>query len=72
MIVTGDHSSPAIMAAHSWHPVPLLLSSKYVRYNKHSGFSEKECNSGNLGMLYAKNLMTLAFAHAGRLTKYGA
>tara|TARA_B100001142_G_scaffold322452_1_gene370746 strand:+ start:3815 stop:5017 length:1203 start_codon:yes stop_codon:yes gene_type:complete len=72
MIVTGDHSSPAIMAAHSWHPVPLLLSSKYVRYNKHSGFSEKECNVGNLGMLYAKNLMTLAFAHAGRLTKYGA
>tara|TARA_Y100000996_G_scaffold130205_1_gene98914 strand:+ start:1938 stop:3140 length:1203 start_codon:yes stop_codon:yes gene_type:complete len=72
MIVTGDHSSPAIMAAHSWHPVPLLLSSPYVRDNKHSGFNEKECNSGNLGMLYAKNLMTLAFAHAGRLTKYGA
>ena len=72
IVVTGDHSSPTMMAAHSWHPVPLLISSQYVRKNKHSGFSEQECSSGNLGMLYAKNLMTLAFAHAGRLNKYGA
>ena len=72
IIVTGDHSSPAIMASHSWHPVPILLSSQYARNNKHIGFSEKECNSGNLGMFYAKDLMTLAFAHAGRLAKYGA
>ena len=25
MAVTGDHSTPAQMAAHSWHPVPVLL-----------------------------------------------
>jgi len=72
IVVTGDHSSPTMMAAHSWHPVPLLISSQYVRKNKHSGFSEQECSKGNLGMLYAKNLMALAFAHAGRLNKYGA
>lgn len=72
IIFTGDHSSPAVMAGHSWHPVPLLLSSPYVRRNNHSSFSELECRLGNVGMIYAKNLMPLAFAHAGRLAKYGA
>jgi 2,3-bisphosphoglycerate-independent phosphoglycerate mutase len=72
IIFIGDHSSPAVMAGHSWHPVPLMLSSPYTRRNNHSGFSEKNCISGNIGMIYAKNLMTLSFAHAGRLTKYGA
>ena len=27
-MVAGDHSTPAIMAAHSWHPVPFMLNSK--------------------------------------------
>jgi 2,3-bisphosphoglycerate-independent phosphoglycerate mutase len=72
LIFTGDHSSPAVMAGHSWHPVPLMLSSPYIRKNNHSGFSEKDCSKGNIGTIYAKNLMTLSFAHAGRLKKYGA
>ncbi|MDA0365578.1 MAG: 2,3-bisphosphoglycerate-independent phosphoglycerate mutase, partial [Chloroflexi bacterium] len=31
LVVTGDHSTPATMAAHSWHPVPLLLWGDHVR-----------------------------------------
>ena len=27
MIIAGDHSTPAVLAAHSWHPVPLLVHS---------------------------------------------
>ena len=25
LVVTGDHSTPSQMAAHSWHPVPVLM-----------------------------------------------
>ena len=28
LAITGDHSTPAPMKAHSWHPVPLLLRSQ--------------------------------------------
>ena len=31
LAVTGDHSTPAAMKSHSWHPVPLMISSRYCR-----------------------------------------
>jgi len=31
LIVTGDHSTPSMLASHSWHPVPTLLSAKFCR-----------------------------------------
>ena len=33
LMITGDHSTPAVMAAHSWHPVPFLLHGPHVRFN---------------------------------------
>lgn len=72
LVVTGDHSTPATMAAHSWHPVPLLLSGQHVRVDATHHFSETECAQGGLGTLPAKEVLPIAFAHAGRLTKYGA
>jgi 2,3-bisphosphoglycerate-independent phosphoglycerate mutase len=35
-------------------------------------FSETDCARGSLGTMPAKEVLPLAFAHAGRLTKYGA
>jgi 2,3-bisphosphoglycerate-independent phosphoglycerate mutase len=72
IVVTGDHSTPTRMRAHSWHPVPLLLASRWCRPVAVSGFGERECLRGELGTFEAKHLMTLALAHAGRLAKFGA
>ncbi|MBI5740354.1 MAG: 2,3-bisphosphoglycerate-independent phosphoglycerate mutase [Nitrospirae bacterium] len=72
LIITGDHSTPALMKGHSWHPVPVLLKSPYVLGNICSAFSERECVKGELGILPALNIMPLALAHALRLKKFGA
>jgi 2,3-bisphosphoglycerate-independent phosphoglycerate mutase len=72
LIVTGDHSTPAAFRAHTWHPVPLLLASPWCRAGEEEGFGERACRRGELGIVEAKHLMTLALAHAGRLAKYGA
>lgn len=72
IVVTGDHSTPSMMAAHSWHPVPFLIRGDHVRVDEANRFNEVECVRGGLGTFPAKEALPLAFAHAGRLTKYGA
>ena len=72
LIVAGDHSTPATMAAHSWHPVPLLIRGDNVRTDASHHFDERECAVGGLGTIPAKELLPLAFAHAMRLAKFGA
>lgn len=72
LMIGGDHSTPALMAAHSWHPVPFLLHSNFCREGNAEGFNEQECLKGSLGIFPAKDVMPLAMAHAGRLSKYGA
>lgn len=71
-IATGDHSTPAMLASHSWHPVPTLLWAKDCRCDGATSFGEQPCLTGGLGTFEAKNLMTLAMANAGRLAKFGA
>jgi 2,3-bisphosphoglycerate-independent phosphoglycerate mutase len=72
LIVTGDHSTPATMAAHSWHPVPFMLRSKWARADACESFNEHNLDRGSLGTFPAKEAMTLALANAGRLRKFGA
>lgn len=72
IIVGGDHSSPAILKSHSWHPVPVLVYGKYARADGISEFGEHACLRGSLGVLPAKHIIPIALAHAGRITKYGA
>ncbi|MEA3308265.1 MAG: 2,3-bisphosphoglycerate-independent phosphoglycerate mutase [Chloroflexota bacterium] len=73
IIITGDHSTPAKMRSHSWHPVPLLLWSQLCRPDLVQTFGERACLAGGLGnRLPAKDIMPLALAHAQRLNKFGA
>lgn len=72
LAITGDHSTPATYKSHSWHPVPLLIVSKWTRISGVSGFNEKECAKGNLGIIPSLYLTSLLLAHAERLDKFGA
>jgi len=73
LAVTGDHSTPARLRSHSWHPVPLLIwAPDTVRPDDSLSFGERDCARGGLGTFPAKSLMALLLAHAGRLNKFGA
>jgi 2,3-bisphosphoglycerate-independent phosphoglycerate mutase len=73
LIVTGDHSTPAGLKSHSWHPVPTLLwSPGTTRRDECQCFGETEAIKGALGHFPATDLMPMALAHARRLQKFGA
>lgn len=73
LVVTGDHSTPAKMRTHSFHPVPTLIWAPATHLRDHvTGFGERACMTGALGQFPATDLMPLALAHAGRLSRYGA
>ena len=72
LTVTADHSTPSAMKAHSFHPVPVLLSSPLARRDTVCEFNEVACAAGGLGLRPSTHLMPLALGHAGRLAKFGA
>ena len=72
LIVTGDHSTPAMLKGHSWHPVPIALYSEWCRADRAKEFGETACASGGLGRFPALEVMPLAMANALKLTKFGA
>jgi 2,3-bisphosphoglycerate-independent phosphoglycerate mutase len=71
IVVTSDHSTPSILALHSWHPVPVLIFSKWCYPDKISKFSESNCLHGGLGRIFATQLLPLVMAHALKLGKFG-
>jgi 2,3-bisphosphoglycerate-independent phosphoglycerate mutase len=70
--VTGDHATPSQMAAHSWHPVPVLLHGERVGRDQVERFGERYALQGALGRRPARELMPIMLNVAGRLAKYGA
>ena len=70
--VTGDHSTPAVFKAHTWHPVPVLLWGKTVRRDSTASFGERAAICGGMGRFEGSALMLELLAHAGKLKKMGA
>ena len=71
LMVAGDHSTPAIMAAHSWHPVPLMLHSKLTKGEGVPTFDERACALGSIGSIPATSVMVMGLSHAGKMAKFG-
>lgn len=55
--VTGDHSTPCQLKAHSADPVPLLIYGKGK--DDTSCFGELECRKGEIGQLLGKEMLKL-------------
>jgi len=72
VMVTGDHSTPALMKSHSWHPVPLLFRGGHTYVDDGVEFGETACRRGALGRFPSRDMMAHALASAGRLDKFGA
>ncbi|MFH1583681.1 MAG: 2,3-bisphosphoglycerate-independent phosphoglycerate mutase [Actinomycetota bacterium] len=72
LVVTSDHSTPALLRYHSWHPVPVVIKSIYARKDSVTKFDEISCANGILGLKPTTDLMPLALACANRLKKFGA
>lgn len=72
LVITGDHSTPSLLKAHSWHPVPVLIKSPYVLGGLVNSFTERECLKGELGIIPAISIMPLVLANSLRLRKFGA
>jgi 2,3-bisphosphoglycerate-independent phosphoglycerate mutase len=72
LLVTGDHSTPALFKGHSWHPLPFMLYSDWCRRDAVKQFSESACIAGGLGRFSSVDIMPLAMANAIKLTKFGA
>jgi 2,3-bisphosphoglycerate-independent phosphoglycerate mutase len=72
LIITGDHSTPPSLKAHSWHPVPVLMAAGHLRGGQAPAFDEVNCRGGEIGTIPSHHLLPLAMAHAEKLEKYGA
>jgi 2,3-bisphosphoglycerate-independent phosphoglycerate mutase len=72
IVITGDHSTPSLLASHSWHPVPAILWSKYARADLVKEFGERNCGRGYLGRMPMKDVILIAMANAAKLKKFGA
>ncbi len=70
--VTGDHSTPSVLRAHSWNPVPFMLRSRYEVPDQVEQFTERACQRGTLGRFPAQQVMLMLLGNALKLEKFGA
>jgi 2,3-bisphosphoglycerate-independent phosphoglycerate mutase len=59
IVITGDHSTPCMLKAHSGHPNPFLAYGKLVRQDDTRKFDEFEAMEGGIGSITGEDVMQL-------------
>ena len=72
LIVTGDHSTPSQVKAHTSHPVPCLILADGARPDVVREFGERACTQGSWSPIPGRMLLRLALSYTGKLIKFGA
>ena len=72
LVVTSDHSTPALLHGHSWHPNPFVLVSPNAQPDAVAALTEADCARGALGRFRSIYSMPMMLAHALKLKKFGA
>jgi 2,3-bisphosphoglycerate-independent phosphoglycerate mutase len=71
LVITGDHSTPFSLKAHSGHEVPILVHGG-ERTDDVRKFDEISCAKGGLGHIRGKDIIPLILNITGRAQKYGS
>ena len=71
VLVTGDHSTPAVLGRHSGDPVPVVIAGPNVRPDKINRFDEISCASGGLHRIRGKDIMPILLSYTDRNLEYG-
>jgi 2,3-bisphosphoglycerate-independent phosphoglycerate mutase len=71
IVVTGDHSTPCSLKAHSGHEVPILVY-RGERRDSVKKFDEINCANGGLGHIRGKDVIPLILNITGKAQKYGS
>lgn len=71
LVITGDHSTPVSLRAHSGHEVPVLVY-RGERVDDVKKFDEMSCMKGGLGHLRGKDVIPLILNITGRAEKIGS
>ncbi|MFH1586385.1 MAG: 2,3-bisphosphoglycerate-independent phosphoglycerate mutase [Candidatus Diapherotrites archaeon] len=69
--VTGDHSTPCSLKAHSGDPLPILINGPGVRVDAVKEFGERACASGGLQRINGRDLVPELINIAGKAILYG-
>jgi len=72
VVLTGDHSTPWSMKLHSWHEVPVVVSGPNCSPDQTRTLADVQKVGGKLGHIRSVDIMPIALANAGKLTKFGA
>jgi 2,3-bisphosphoglycerate-independent phosphoglycerate mutase len=71
IVITGDHSTPCMLKAHSGHPNPFLAWGKTVRQDKTRKFDEFEAMEGGIGSINGEDVMQLILNWIDKNRKIG-